>query len=843
MTINPNLSPDLRSAHAFSSLDEKARAIRDFDKFTYDGVFEVGQVGTESPIMTYRKQMSGPLNSQGNLKPGQVHKVANLSYASPLVTQRTNVTYNDKSARMNPQNRDLHYPPQNHSHYPSQFPQSFNNNLINKNDVMPQHHRARPKNWELIADRVLNAKELRRRHVWGQALSAYARMDNKMRKKTPAPAVTCPQCECMVPVFSVEIDANFKMLLKENAAGKIGKIDQPTDWNAVNEEKERKRQLELKQMREAHGDDVGDLLDLGENFGAKVDLGVSDEEQEAEEEIEESVLGDDLTHDEIYRLCQDKKTEIVALKEELRDTKKQLKEQIEEREDAEHAEKTWREKFRTASDKEKMMKEQVDSFFEVKSMLEADRDTFQSMSADFANKWRNAKKKHLQQMDKLHDNHFAPKTNEDLKREFFMHWFAYAHCQQTLRRSASELFKVKSKYDDLVVEKKLLDEKVQNSESKIETLIYKVKTQGNKIIQKHLAPIPPLDEYESLNAKRFCFNAWKNNMRELKTDKRCSELEKRDAIVTEKARVLEEEAIQLRQEIIGFKQRIVELDYEVNQLKQDKECAVMYTEEIITKQRSHMYHQICANSEKVSLYERLIKEDEIANLQQLFEEERKTYKREIESLEEILEEAKRMGNDPYAAARVRVVPRGEGVVCSTCMAQVLTRKVQKLAVESDTDKVKKDFFKKDMEGLIRSDDYEVAQAQINGHMDRFDRNSSNRIRNRYGNNNGVDSMASTRMGNTGDDWMRSTQQSFGRGRSRSPDAFRSSGVSFNGYEDRVYDIGVLGSRARDRSRSARSQSREDYERIHKNPRYNKSLWSPRAVIEGAKHQTKQQARF
>ena len=95
-------------------------------------------------------------------------------------------------------------------------------------------------------------------------------MDNKMRKKTPAPAVTCPQCECMVPVFSVEIDAHFKTLLKENAAGKIGKIDQPTDWVAVNEEKERKRQLELKQMREAHGDDVGDLLDLGENFGAKV---------------------------------------------------------------------------------------------------------------------------------------------------------------------------------------------------------------------------------------------------------------------------------------------------------------------------------------------------------------------------------------------------------------------------------------------------------------------------------------------------------------------------------------------------------------------------------------------
>ncbi len=113
---------------------------------------------------------------------------------------------------------------------------------------IPPYHRLKPKDWELTTHRTCNARELRVRYTWGQALSAYARLDSKVRKKTVAPSVECPNCQTMVPVFMIEMDKASE-LLKECNPGRKGKLDQPNDWVAINEEKERKKQADLQAFK------------------------------------------------------------------------------------------------------------------------------------------------------------------------------------------------------------------------------------------------------------------------------------------------------------------------------------------------------------------------------------------------------------------------------------------------------------------------------------------------------------------------------------------------------------------------------------------------------------------
>ncbi len=496
-------------------------------------------------------------------------------------------------------------------------------------------------------------------------------------------------------------------------------------------------------------------MDLdGLNLGAKLEL---EEGVESEEEITESELGEDLSYDELFRTCQDKKNQLLECRQQIAVMTQDLKDEKELREDAEASnffiscffkcilinvcefyhdlgEETWREKFTEANNRREVLEIKSVLDMETKRMQREDRDMYHHLYRDMERKYR----KKCARVDKQLENIYNMKTTDNKQfdtLQMALHWHAVAKTDATLRNSAQELFVVRQELDDLKELKAKDDEKMEQMTTAYLRLKEKCQAEAKKkLVQFSNAPFGgPADFNEDTGKMEWLnddFTTMQNAFRNWRKEMPMARMEglmlrykaENDRLVAEQD-VLKEE-IRTRDVFISKLQGEIEnLKFQCEDLYAYRERQWMYQEEITDLQ--NLLKPRLAHVEQAQLYERGVAQQNYDNMNDEFDRERGELKRDIKSLEEILEEAKRMGNDPYTAARVRVVPRGEGVICTKCMGQVLKRQVKQLEDHVSTNDIKdkpqlvrkatNHFFSREFADLVRPDDHDLVNFQLEGY--------------------------------------------------------------------------------------------------------------------------------
>ena len=219
---------------------------------------------------------------------------------------------------------------------------------------------------------------------------------------------------------------------------------------------------------------------------------------------------------------------------------------------------------------------------------------------------------------------------------------------------------------------------------------------------------------------RHAFHCWQENLKVARVESEVRRFEIKTKGLQDEITHLNEE-LRRRDVFIGQLQDEIHSLQEKNaELTQHRERVWMENEEFRASTRNAMIKNIIAHVESVRRWEQEMAEDNYEWLRENFEEERVEHSKEVKMLEDVIEEAKRMGNDPYASARIRVVPRGEGVICTQCMTQVLTRKKQLIPTEQEheplsktfVDAAKNELLQQEWADTIRKDSYTNQQVMI-----------------------------------------------------------------------------------------------------------------------------------
>eukprot|EP00400_MALV-I_sp_L67-5_P001049 gene1049-1001_t len=559
---------------------------------------------------------------------------------------------------------------------------------------VPSYHRSKRIGWEIEEARIANARELRQLQRWGRALRSYNRLPAKERRNTPAPAVCCPKCSEMVPVLLCT-PTEYVSLLQQCPSGMPGRMQQPEERTAQEEGIEA-AMLEC----DVKLDDFGTSM---------ADLGLDEID---EDPIELVPFDDNMTADELYKACEDMQEKYQETHNMLKETRAELKDNIEDKEDAQE--------FAKYTDAQNKMDKIIAKESQDRDRLNTtkeDRDHREFQVLDT----RKTLKTKIERTQQIMENMDLLKKNDDAldeQRWWFMHWYAYTKVNVALSKSAQEFLAMKKTVEVFTHEKDLMDEKIQNLEAQIESLKNKCYSAGSKILASN---------FGGLEGRSLIFKA----MRRLDEG---LEQQKKDAYVEflENENETLKKTVQEKDEIISLRDAYIsKLEKYITHLEWEKENKAMVLED----ERMHLCDRM-RDARIKHVDETIIVEREMAAktqklMRKNFRKERKQFNNEIATLQQVIQDAADLGNDPFATFKKRVVPPDCGSICIKCFQQILEKDVRVLPTDANAVENLRDenlvgdladkFFAKDMFNMLTHEEKSAAALQFHTFMNQLSR--------------------------------------------------------------------------------------------------------------------------
>mmetsp|Transcript_86822 Transcript_86822/g.226616 ORF Transcript_86822/g.226616 Transcript_86822/m.226616 type:complete len:616 (-) Transcript_86822:71-1918(-) len=520
--------------------------------------------------------------------------------------------------------------------------------------------------------RIKNAKELRK---------AYVELNQSPDGADPDP-LTIPKCvecnHCGWPVYPRESKIATKKTFARAGIERGTKTEE--------DEKARKAKAEA-----------------GE---AEDDAGSTDSRDTVERQADEI---EDLkdSNEALEKKNQELDAQNELLTKELDETKEALAAAEERIEFLEEAELRWRDKLSQA----RMEIDRLKTVIERASMVSNDREAGLCKTLlelrDLREKHEAFVRRRNFMLREL-EQRYAVKELEEAKGIVLRMWRTEA-VNTKLKRKLEDLeVRRQREVRELNVQLHVEREQVQNLREHRERLVARLKEAGQRLLRRSLG----CDHWPS--AKDHAFRALVAvhpvNALENALEFCQAELERVNndlAAMTDRAEHLQEERDELARERDGLAEKLKKVEEELAYLKDQIGGSIGEME----ARRQAMEEERRKFREELERWKQKLKD-----LQDAFEEEREAFETQIRMLESRLAVAEaaamaKLGGSGEDDDPSRVVPKGQGVVCVSCLKQLVHRGVKPLppvaaleVTNSKLDKAKKEFFAKELSGVINPDD-------------------------------------------------------------------------------------------------------------------------------------------